>query len=152
MGDNFKNVEGIYNAPKSDLKIDENQFVVDDLGREESYILSIFSAVMATVLGIFLLANIPGRAPLFVYLLPALFSGIAVKYIGRPISILCRVICGIVTGAIAFAVLAFNGVTFSSIAIGFLSILVCLALNRRNLTYEQEKALYRIRHNIKGGK
>lgn len=144
----MKDFKDVYSTPKSELEIDKYQSIVDKLSREESYILSIFAAVLGTVLGILVLANIPGRAPLLVFALPAFLAGLAVRYIGRPISIGCRVLCSLLAGGITFAALAVSGITIASITVGFLGSLACLAVCRRSLTYEQEKALYRLRHNI----
>lgn len=95
------------------------------------------------------LANLPGRAPLLVFVLPAFFAGLAVRYIGRSLSIACRLLCSFLAGGITFAALAMSGISIASIAVAFLGTLACLAICRRSLTYEQEKALYRLRHNIR---
>ncbi|MFC4876906.1 hypothetical protein ACFR96_05245 [Microbulbifer halophilus] len=141
-------MKNIYRSPESDLNTDKYQSALDQIRREQSYILSVLSAVAATLSGLFLLSIVPGMAPVFVYLLPALLSSIAVKYIGRPFSFLCRVICAIVTALIISSVLVLYGVGLGAITVGFLSVLISLSLNRRVLTFDQDRALYRIRNGI----
>ncbi|WP_193164355.1 hypothetical protein [Microbulbifer hainanensis] len=141
-------MDDLFKPPESNLEIDREQRVLEKLAREESYLISLIAAAVATVVGILFLADFANRVPLLVFLLPALFAGFATKFLGRPVGLGCRFAASLACGSILFFALSHEGANAMSLSVAFLGILVCLAVSRRSLSLEQERALYRRRHNI----
>lgn len=138
----------VYKSPESNLEVDKYQSLVIKLLKEQSIILALLSAVFGTVAMLVALSLAPGIVPLFVFVLPGLVSGILIKLLGRPIKLVYRFVPSLICGVIVLVWFSLDGVTIHTVLLPFLNILACLAISRRNLNYEEEKAIYKYKHGL----
>ncbi|WNZ54691.1 hypothetical protein QT397_17595 [Microbulbifer sp. MKSA007] len=138
----------IYKAPKSELNTSKYHSLIERLLKEQSMPLSIFAVLLGTFSTLVLLSFARSIIPLYVYVIPGFIAGILVKFMGRPVTASYRVIPGLLSGVIVSIWVSLGGISIYIFLLPLLNILCCLAVSRRRLNYEEEKALYKYRHGL----
>ncbi|WHI46723.1 hypothetical protein [Microbulbifer sp. VAAF005] len=138
----------IYKAPKSELNTSKYHSLIERLLKEQSMPLAIFAVLLGTLGTLVLLSFARGIIPLYVYVIPGFIAGILVKFMGRPVTASYRVIPGLLSGVIVSIWVSLGGISIYTFLLPLLNILCCLAVSRRRLNYEEEKALYKYRHGL----
>ena len=140
-----------YRPPESDL----NQDVPQDPAERKIYnelqaLRMLFKAqrvylspVVSLILTVALLLTLEmaqRSMPLWVLVFPSFIVGGVVKYIGRLIEAKHRIIAGVIVGLLVCLWLG-QGLPFIAVLVGFINIVVFVAISRRPLTFDEEKLL-----------
>ncbi|SMF19858.1 hypothetical protein SAMN02745866_01225 [Alteromonadaceae bacterium Bs31] len=144
-------MEEIYRSPESELddQVPENEKereifnetkALKALYASQRIIWSPIFSTIGTMVIIVAMSFVEGRAPLLVFMLPAIVVGGVIKYVGKLIKIKHRMLSGLLVGGIVFFALYFSS-PFMAGVIGLLNVLAFMAICRRPLTFEQEKLL-----------
>lgn len=138
----------IYQPPSSELE-DSHFSLLAELKKEQSYVIGIIAGFFSALGTLLLLEVVGGRVIALTFIIPAFVSGFTIKYLARPFTKKLRFTCAVVAAVPVFLVffLGMNeAVNIFSIFIPLLNLLICYAISRRSLSYEQERVLYRLRH------
>lgn len=147
-------MKNIYQPPESDLDninslsakeqalVEEAQ-ALQQLYQEQRIVSTPINALFVTAFVLILMLMVEGHAPMLVFLLPAFICGAVIKYWGRLLDLKHRVISSLVVALVVYFgldMVSFNAVWLAVLA--WLNFLVCLAMSRRPLSFDQEKLLF----------
>lgn len=138
----------LYKAPQSELEVSESHVTISRLLSEQNMLLSIIAVLVGALGTMVLFSFASGIIPLYVYVIPGFVAGILVKFLGRPVTTKYRLIPGLFCGLIVSLGVSLEGISIYTFLLPFLNVLACLAISRRRLNYEEDKALYKFRNGL----
>ncbi|QFT55249.1 hypothetical protein [Microbulbifer sp. THAF38] len=137
-----------YKSPKSDLEVSPSHALISRLLKEQSLLLSLFAVLLGALGTLIALSFARGIIPLYVYVIPGFVAGILVKFMGRPVTVKYRLIPGLFCGLIVSLWVSLGGISIYTFLLPLLNVLCCLAVSRRRLSYDEERALYKFRNGL----
>ena len=147
-----KPIEEIYRPPESSLTNDviaesvSAEFILQQLLAEQSYLRVFLFGFIGSVVGVVVLALFLVTPGIFflAFALPGLITGGAIRLFGKAVDVKLRVFAGIVVLLLYW--LLISQLNPSSVWLGFLlslcNAVVAGGISRRNLTTDQEAAIY----------
>lgn len=138
----------VYATPTSDLEPEyacEYQ-ILARLKRQQSFLLCVFFALVIPpfIFWAIWASGFP-RIPMFAFLIPSVVAGFTIKFLARPFSMVARIIPSLIVAGIVALAFTLQQITVYSFFMPFFSFLICLAVSRRMLSFEEEAVLYKVR-------
>ncbi len=132
-----------YQAPKSELDVNEQMGIIRTLKKQQSMIGGILGAIIGTMPGIvFLSLGGAGVYPVMLWVLPGFIAGMSIKFCGRPFEVWYRLVPAMVCGCVVGGMFYLSEATPFMYLFACLNVLCALVLSRRKMRPDQEKALY----------
>ena len=139
----------IYNSPESFIDRSKEKPIHQRLLEEQRPFWGMLAALFGFEVGNIILSYGPTElVPTFVFVLPGILAGIALKLVGRPISIKHRLIPSLFFGILFFSTYVYTN-TFIAILLSIANAGLCWLISKRLLDYDEEKALFNKKINLR---